>query len=132
MLQELRNALARASPGARFFLQKKYVKALDGETAAQVAGEVKRICQRLDRCACESTKIELQAAAAHGRSADMVMNAAYLVADDSVGQFNQVIAALQEEFADHGFDFELTGPWPPYHFVTTWQEGKTDGAASDR
>ena len=127
----LRDTLMRASPGARFFLQKKYAKALDGETDATIASTVARIRQSLDSRACESTEIEVQPATAHGRSAQMVMNAAYLVAEGSLGPFRRTLAALQDEFAAHGFDHELTGPWPPYHFVSIRQEGIADAAASD-
>jgi hypothetical protein len=129
---QLRDMLGLASPGARFFLQKEYAKALDGETEATVANAVERISQSLDSCACESAAIELQPAAVHGRPADMVMNAAYLVAAGSLGPFRQMLAALQEEFAANGFDHELTGPWPPYHFVSIRQEGSADAAASDQ
>lgn len=131
-IRRLRNALTQASPGARFFLQKKYAKALDGETAATIASWVERIRQSLDSCACESAEIEVQPSAVHGRSAEMVMNAAYLVAEGSFGHFRQTIAVLQEEFAAHGFAYQLTGPWPPYHFVSIRQEGIADAATSDQ
>jgi Gas vesicle synthesis protein GvpL/GvpF len=131
-IRQLRDMLGLASPGVRFFLQKKYAKALDGETAVTIASAMGRIRQSLDSCACESTEIEVQPAAVHGRSADMVMNAAYLVAAGSLGPFRQMFAALQEEFAAHGFDYELTGPWPPYHFVSVRQEGIADAATSDQ
>ncbi len=120
-LRSLHASLAQASPGARFFLQKKYAKALADETAAAVAGCVQRMRQSLDACACESAAIEVQPAAVHGRAAEMVMNAAYLVAKDSFPQFRQTITGLQQQYAAHGFDHELTGPWPPYHFVSIRQ-----------
>lgn len=131
-IRHLRGLLEQASPGARFFLQKKYAKALDGEAAATIASCVERISQSLDSCACESAEIEVQPPAVHGRSAEMVMNAAYLVAEGSLPQFRQTIAALQEEYAARGFDHELTGPWPPYHFVSIEQEGVAGAAASDQ
>ena len=131
-IRQLHGLLEQASPGARFFLQKKYAKALDGETAAMITSAVARIRQSLKRCACESAEIEVQPAAVHGRPAEMVMNAAYLVAEGSLAKFRQAIAALQGEFAVHGFDHELTGPWPPYHFVSARQEGIADAATPDQ
>jgi gas vesicle structural protein len=88
-----------------------------------IASAVERIRRSLDTCAGESTEIEVQPAAVHGRPTEMVMNAAYLVAEGTLAKFRQTIAALQEEFAAHGFNHELTGPWPPYHFVSVRQEG---------
>jgi gas vesicle protein GvpL/GvpF len=131
-IRQLRGMLGCASPGARFFLQKKYTAALEGETATMVAGCVERIRHGLDACACEYVEIEVQPATLHGRSAEMVMNAAYLVAEDALGRFREAFAALRQEFAAWGFDHELTGPWPPYHFVSIRQEGIGDGAASDQ
>jgi hypothetical protein len=129
-IRQLRGMLAQASPGARFFLQKKYAGALDGEAADMVASSVKRIRRSLDGAARESTEIEVQPPAAHGKSTMMVMNAAYLVSKGSLMQFRQAIAALRHEFAACGFDHELTGPWPPYHFVSILQEGAVDAAES--
>ncbi len=131
-LRQLRDTLERASPGAQFFLQKKYVKALDDEAAATIASCVERTGRSFDTRACESAEIDLQPAAVHARSADMVMNTAYLVPERRLGPFRQMFAALQEEFAAHGFDQELTGPWPPYHFVSVRQEGIADAATSDQ
>ena len=51
-IRGLRDTLAQASPGARFFLQKKYAKALDDEAAATIASCVERIGRSLDDLAC--------------------------------------------------------------------------------
>jgi hypothetical protein len=131
-IRHLRDMLAEASPGARFFLQKKYARAIDGEAAAKIASWVTRIRRSLDDSTRESTEIEVQPPAVHGRSTAMVMNAVYLVSKESLTQFRQTIAALRNEFAACGFDHELTGPWPPYHFVSVRQEGVADAAASDQ
>ena len=130
-IRHLRAMLDQASPGARFFLQKKYVKALDNEVAAAIVSRVGRVRQDLAACSRESVDVEVQPPAVHGRSADMVMNAACLVPKGSLTKFKQAIAASREELAAHGFACELTGPWPPYHFVSVRQEGIAD-AASDR
>jgi len=54
------------------------------------------------------------------------------VAEGALAKFRQTIAALQEQFAAHGFNHELTGPWPPYHFVSVRQEGIADAATPDQ
>ena len=125
-------SLGEASPGARFFLQKRYATALDGETETMVARSLERIRQRLDTCACESIEIAVQPASVHGQPADMIMNASYLVAAGSLGNLRRTIAELRAEFAAQGLSFELTGPWPPYHFVSIRQEGIADAATSDQ
>ena len=46
----------------------------------------------------------------------MVLNAAYLVED--AAQLRARVAELQERHAALGARIDLTGPWPPYNFVT--------------
>jgi Gas vesicle synthesis protein GvpL/GvpF len=131
-LRNLRNAIAHASPGAGFFLQKKYARACDDAAAAWIARAIARSRRRLAGCAAESVSVELQSVAIHGRPAPMVMNVACLVADESCTRFRQTVAALAKEFAACGFTYELTGPWPPYHFASVRQQGIADGAGSDQ
>jgi hypothetical protein len=120
-IRSMRDVLAQASPGAGFFLQKRYAKALADEMAIVVAGCVQRMRDSLAHCFRDAADIQLQPAAVHGRAAEMAMNATYLVAKHAFAQFQQAVADWQKDHAAHGFDHELTGPWPPYHFVSIQQ-----------
>ncbi len=131
-MRKLRETVTNASPGTRFFLQKKFDRALDAEVAAAITRCAEQSLRCLYACARESAAIPVQPRAAHGRSAEMVVNAAYLVEDKALDEFQRALAALRAEAAANGFSYELTGPWPPYHFVTSGQEGIEDAARSDR
>jgi hypothetical protein len=48
----------------------------------------------------------------------MLLNGAHLIERNRRGELERVIAGLQEEWAPLGFVIELTGPWPPYNFVS--------------
>ena len=51
-----------------------------------------------------------------GRDAEMVLNGVYLVADaDATGSARSWTSCGARHAA--GLELELTGPWPPYHFV---------------
>ncbi len=52
----------------------------------------------------------------HGRPFDMVMNTAFLVEQQTLPVFQDVVDTLAEKYKEHGFVFELSGPWPPYNF----------------
>jgi hypothetical protein len=52
-----------------------------------------------------------------GRDAEMVLNGAYLVARHEAASFAALVEDLGRRFAETGLTLELTGPWPPYHFV---------------
>ena len=130
-LRRTHDALAHASPGIRFFLQKQHAGACEREAAATIASCIERSHQVLDGCAREVAEVRIQSVASHCRSADMILNAACLVANRQLRRFRDAIATLQGEFAAHGFDYETTGPWPPYHFVSVGREG-FDAAAPSR
>ncbi len=52
----------------------------------------------------------------HGRPFDMVMNAAFLVEQQTLPVFQDMVDTLAEKYKAHGIVFELSGPWPPYNF----------------
>ncbi len=55
---------------------------------------------------------------AHGRDAEMIFNGANLVADGRAAELRAAVSALQAQWEDRGLLVELTGPWPPYNFVS--------------
>ena len=57
----------------------------------------------------------------------LISNAAYLVPQDKEEVFQALIEELASESMSLGLRFELTGPWPPYHFVDAGESGS--GAA---
>jgi hypothetical protein len=56
-----------------------------------------------------------------GRTDEMFMNGAYLVAHGADGLAAEV-TALGRDYERFGISFELTGPWPPYNFVAVEEE----------
>jgi hypothetical protein len=57
---------------------------------------------------------------------ELVMDAAYLVPTESVKKFGFSIERLAKEYADLGFTFEKSGPWPPFHFVGADEDEDSD------
>ena len=52
----------------------------------------------------------------------MILNGAYLVAEERMTAFQAELASLEGEYGDLGLSYEVTGPWPPYNFVSTCTE----------
>jgi Gas vesicle synthesis protein GvpL/GvpF len=50
------------------------------------------------------------------REGEMVLNAAYLVADADADGFHALVAHLARSHRSEGVELEVTGPWPAYHF----------------
>jgi hypothetical protein len=57
-----------------------------------------------------------------GRDADMALNAAYLVPTAGADAFRTTFETLERRHADDGLELELTGPWPPHHFVAARED----------
>jgi hypothetical protein len=57
----------------------------------------------------------------------LLLDAAYLVAQDHEVAFTTAVTELAEELRPDGLDVELTGPWPPYSFVSLDAGGDGDG-----
>jgi hypothetical protein len=83
--------------------------------AAQIVGEVDG---SLQAHAIDAVRLPAQNRELSGHTGDMVLNAAYLVDAEAVGELRGCIAELQERHGEVGARLELTGPWPPYNFVT--------------
>jgi len=48
----------------------------------------------------------------------LLLDLAFLVRPDAEADFLAAAAALRERFAPEGFGVEVSGPWPPYSFVS--------------
>ena len=90
---------------------------------AEQAGEVRARCvevvhERMAGLARRSTSNPPQRPEAHGRQLTMLLNGAYLVERNRTSELQEAAEALREEWSPLGFAIELTGPWPPYNFVS--------------
>lgn len=118
-LEALKTDIANMSSGAAYFSRKKLERT--------IAEEVERVCDecaqrshdRLSGQAEEAVSNPLQSRETTGQREEMILNGAYLVAEEQLAAFRGELESLGAEYGDLGFGYELTGPWPPYNFVTT-------------
>ncbi len=85
------------------------------ESSIQCAEDVHQAVSALAR---QARANPVQRAEAHGRDAEMVLNEAYLLEDHRIEELQSTVRELFERWAPHGLLVELTGPWPPYNFVS--------------
>jgi hypothetical protein len=117
-LESLRTSVERASPGAGYLLRKKLNQAAD-KLADELGAAFMREChETLAACARAVAIAPVQSPQVHGRQAAMVLNGAYLVDSAQQTAFQAALSSLQTIYAPRGFEYELTGPWPPYSFAT--------------
>lgn len=53
-----------------------------------------------------------------GREDMMILNAVFLVHTKKVTDFNNTKDKLIEKYGNFGFKIEITGPWPPFSFIS--------------
>ncbi|MCU1422542.1 MAG: gas vesicle protein [Solirubrobacterales bacterium] len=90
----------------------------DAAEAARRALEVtvQEVHVRLHEQAADTVLSAPQDRGLSGHDGQMVLNAAYLVADADAGEFGSLVAELARRHRPDGLELELTGPWPAYHF----------------
>jgi hypothetical protein len=79
---------------------------------------VHEIHAELEAVADKARANPLQRPELHGRNEQMRLNGAYLVRRDREKELAQVADALRARWSASGVHLELTGPWPPYNFVS--------------
>jgi hypothetical protein len=98
---------------------KKKVDEAIAEEVERVSDEhAQRSHDHLSSHAAETVVNPLQSKELTGRKEAMVLNGAYLVAEEKLVAFRTELESLAEEYSDLGFSYEMTGPWPPYNFVS--------------
>ncbi|OGW11566.1 MAG: hypothetical protein A2W77_00415 [Nitrospinae bacterium RIFCSPLOWO2_12_39_16] len=50
------------------------------------------------------------------RNDEMILNSAFLINKDKVGDFLNIVEDIRAKYTDKGLFFDCTGPWPPYNF----------------
>lgn len=110
----------RPATGAAYLQRRRAQLTASRDARAEALASARTVYDELGRFAVASRLYPPQAPDLAGQQAPMVLNAAYLVADERAGEF---AAAVAELAGRHQFvQLALTGPWPAYSFV-----GEGDG-----
>jgi hypothetical protein len=115
-LQALDAEMETAPPGRAFLLGKKRDTLRTEELKRLSVRVVHAVFDSLRERAERSTQVPLPPAPARGERA-LVLHAAFLVTEEGFAAFQRRLGELAGEFQPFGFEFEFTGPWPPYHFA---------------
>lgn len=116
VLRALAAEIEASPPGKRYLLLKK-------RDAARV-DELRRVAERVGQLVYEELRKVADDGAVvppprglpeSGRT--LTLDAAWLVHEERLSEFQQRLGQLAGEFQPNGFEFEFTGPWPTYHFT---------------
>lgn len=109
--------LENASAGSAYIRRKQLDEVLRAQTDRLLDECVEEAHARLSVLSVEALSNPLQRPEAAGHEGQMVLNGVYLLDDDATDEFHATVAGLTDRYGSRGFDFEATGPWPPYNFV---------------
>ena len=108
--------LTSLSPGARYFQEKRIQSAADKELNTWLKKICKGIGNDLSRYASDFCERKVLSREATGLDADMILNWAFLIQKNLVGDFRAQVDQVNENHKQKGLTLEVTGPWPPYSF----------------
>ncbi|HEV7185792.1 MAG TPA: GvpL/GvpF family gas vesicle protein [Leifsonia sp.] len=89
------------------------------EVDAWVRGAVLEVHDTLTAAAGTGLRNPVQPRELSGSEDEMVLNGVYLVRELKLDEFRNCFDDLNQRYASTGLRLELTGPWPPYNFVST-------------
>jgi hypothetical protein len=107
---------ARSLASGRDYLQVK--KRLHDETIAPSPTAVRTLNGALTSIAKAAAKTRKETFPPPGKGRPYVTGASFLVRSSRRGAWKKQIAKKAEELAAKGHRLEMSGPWPPYHFVS--------------
>ena len=108
-------------PGAAYLRRRRAQLTASKDARAEALASARTVYAELSRFAVTPRLYPPQAPDLAGQQAAMVLNAAYLVADERADEFAAAVADLTARH--RSVQLTLTGPWPAYSFV-----GEGDGA----
>jgi len=113
---EIENQISFSLPGKAFFLEKKKAELLAQSANARVNEYSQESFQLLKELSFEARINKLLPKEVTEREDDMVLNSAFLIGKDEVGDFINMVDTLKMHYENNGFFIDCTGPWPPYNF----------------
>jgi hypothetical protein len=106
-----------ASEGVAYLGARQQDRRLRDEVDALLDEVVCESHARLEEWAAASELLPAQGRELAGYEGEMVLNGAYLVDDDRIERFREVLDELRGQYHETGLSFDLTGPWPAFHFA---------------
>jgi hypothetical protein len=114
----LEEELATRTGGGQYMLGRRIerqVREAVDSLSAELAEEVHR---ELREWAGDSVALPAQNPELSGHEGRMLLNRAYLVEVERVDGLRDLVGQLEERHGRLGARVELTGPWPPYNFLS--------------
>jgi hypothetical protein len=117
-VKALQHDIAESKPGRAFILKRKLAELIEDETHKQLSNYGQLYFEQVEKLSSQTRTNPLLPKEVTERTEDMILNIACLVEKSQVDVLLRKTEVLQEEFRNAGLMPEVTGPWPPFSFIT--------------
>ncbi len=117
VIREKEKEIAQLSEGMAYFMQKQIDEAVSKEADKALENYTENFFETFKKHAVAGTKGKILEKELTGKSLPMILNAIFLVSEEKLENFIREINKLNQEYKPKGFNFEYSGPWPPYNFI---------------
>lgn len=117
VVQKKEKEMSQLPEGVAYFMQRQIDEVVSKEADKVLRDYIKGFFEHLGKYTEVGTKSKILQKELTGKSLPMTLNAIFLVAENNLENFIKEIDKLKKENKSKGFEFEYSGPWPPYNFV---------------
>ncbi|MFA4880489.1 MAG: GvpL/GvpF family gas vesicle protein [Candidatus Doudnabacteria bacterium] len=117
VVQEKEKEIGAMPEGMAYFMQKQIDEAVSKEADKALENYTESFFETLKKYAAMGTKGKILEKELTGKPLPMILNAIFLISEEKLEDFIKEIVQLNQEYKSKGFNFEYSGPWPPYNFV---------------
>ncbi len=117
-IRQKEKEIAALPEGMAFFIEEELRQTIAEEVEKKLNTTVEVLFERLKKQSVDSVKNKVLGRELTGKCEPMVLNAAYLVAEEKVENFKKGIEDLKHEMHAKGFCLEYSGPWPAFNFTS--------------
>lgn len=115
---DLEQQIMASSPGKAFLLRRKKADLIENELNRLTKQYGQEYFEEISQFSIETVLNNLLPKELTGRDDSMILNAAFLVLREKSQLLMTTIYSLKQKYEQFGFDVDVSGPWPPYSFIS--------------
>ncbi|MGP4039151.1 GvpL/GvpF family gas vesicle protein [Gracilibacillus sp. D59] len=117
IIEAKKEEIRAMSPGRQYLEKKKLGQLIDQEVHKEIQAIVENIHEELADMSVNTEVKRNWNKDVTGRKEEMSWNSVYMLKKHKVDDYLARIKEIQNKWTDAGWQLEVTGPWPSYHFA---------------
>ncbi|MEI6456065.1 MAG: GvpL/GvpF family gas vesicle protein [bacterium] len=117
-LLNMEQEMEKSTPGKAFILKRRRAELMDKEIERVIRNCGQTCFDGLARHSEETRINNLLPREVTEHPDDMILNAVFFIKKQHVEEFLKSVGEGREKYGSGGFSLEVTGPWPPFNFIS--------------